>query len=170
MSDQRNWKLAFLQQARADWEAYQKTHETFWPACHRLHFLQMATEKLGKALLLAGQAELERVTSSHAAFVKFVQVASYDRNLQIRLKMTKTQLKTHFRQLLPIAYEIEILAPALARNGPNPEYPWRDRTGKICIPVVYSFPQTKLLQSPNGLRLLKHLEDCMAEFEKIFLN
>ena len=96
MIDRRNWQLAFLQQARADWEAYQKTHETYWPACHRLHFLQMATEKLGKALLLAGQAELARVTGSHAAFVKFMQVASYDRNLQIRLKMAKPQLKAHF--------------------------------------------------------------------------
>jgi len=170
MIDRLNWQLAFLQQARADWEAYQKTHETFWPACHRLHFLQMATEKLGKALLLAGQAEFERVTGSHAAFVKFMQVASCDRSLQIRLKMTKAQLKAHFRQLLPIAYEIEILAPALAQHGPNPEYPWFDRTGKICVPVVYSFPQTKLLQSPYGLKLLKHIEDCMAEFEKIFLS
>lgn len=74
--------MAFLDQARADWNAYLKTQEPAWPSCHQLHFLQMATEKLSKALLLGGETNLERITHSHAAFVKFLRVVSNNRNLQ----------------------------------------------------------------------------------------
>jgi hypothetical protein len=170
MTKLRDWQMAFLKQARVDWEAYHRTHQTRWPDCHRLLFLQMATEKLGKALLLAGHSKLERLTRSHAAFVKFMQVASYNRNLQTKLSMTPSQLKVHFNRLLPIAYEIEILAPALAQDGPNPEYPWLDKAGRIQVPMEYTFPLVKSLQTSHGLQLLKHIANCIAEFEKLFLS
>jgi hypothetical protein len=48
MIDLRTWQLAFLRQARSDWETYQRIDDPTWPTCHRLHFLQMATEKLAK--------------------------------------------------------------------------------------------------------------------------
>jgi hypothetical protein len=65
--------MAFLEQARSDWNAYQKTQDPAWPSCHQLHFLQMATEKLSKALLIGGELSLERATQSHAASVKFMR-------------------------------------------------------------------------------------------------
>lgn len=72
MTNRRDWQIAFLKQARIDWEAYQRARQTRWPDCLQLHFLQMATEKLGKVLLFAGHSKLERLTRSHAAFVKFI--------------------------------------------------------------------------------------------------
>lgn len=60
-------------------------------------------------------------------------------------------LKASFNQFLPVADEIETLAPALAQGGLNPEYPWLDKSGQICVPLDYSFPLTKLRQSPQGL-------------------
>jgi len=170
MTDRRSWQLAFLKQARSDWEAYQATRQAVWPHCHRLHFLQMATEKLGKALLLGGHSKLENITHSHSAFVKFMHIASNNQSLQAQLKITKSQLRAEFKRLLPLAYEIEHLAPALAQDGPNPEYPWLDKSGQICVPVEYPFPLTNSLQSHHGIKLLKYIEYSLKEFEKLFLN
>ena len=170
MTDLREWQMAFLEQARSDWNAYQKTQEPAWPSCHQLHFLQMATEKLSKALLISGEMNLERITHSHAAFAKFMRVVSHNHNLQAELGMNKSQLKALFVRLLPIAHEIEALAPALAQDGPNPEYPWLDKLGHVCIPTKHSFPLAKLLQSPQGTRLLKYIRYFLVEFEKLFLS
>jgi len=57
------------------------------------------------------------------AFVKFMHVARKNHNLQKELGMTYSQIIAHFNRLLPIAREIEILAPTLTQAGPNPEYP-----------------------------------------------
>lgn len=170
MTDRRSWQMAFLKQARSDWEAYEKTRQAAWPHCHRLHFLQMAAEKLGKALLIGGHSKLEDVTHSHSAFVKFMHIASNNYNLRMSLKMTKSQLKADFKGLLPLAYAIERLAPALAQNGPNPEYPWLDKSGQICIPVDYSFPLANSLQLHQGIKLLKYVGYSLKEFEKLFLS
>jgi hypothetical protein len=61
MIDLRAWQLAFLKQARSDWETYQRIDDPVWPTCHRLHFLQMATEKLAKALLVAGDMPFDKI-------------------------------------------------------------------------------------------------------------
>ncbi len=168
MTDRRTLQMAFLKQARADWSAYQKTLHPSWPVCHRLHFLQMATEKLGKALLVGGKMSFERITGSHAAFVKFLRVASNNYNLHAKLGMNRSQLNVYFAQFLPIAHEIETLAPALAQDGPNPEYPWLDKKGQVYVPVDYSFPLIRLLQSPQGLHLVKYIRIFLIEFEKLF--
>jgi hypothetical protein len=170
MTDRRSWQTAFIKQARNDWAAYQRTLHPSWSVCDRLHYLQMATEKLGKALLIGGKTDLDRLMGSHAAFVKFLRIAANNYYLPVKLGMTKAQLKAYFTQFLPMAHEIEILAPALAQGGPNPEYPWADKSGQIFVPADYSFPLTKLLQSPSGLHLVKYIRIFIAEFEKLFLS
>jgi hypothetical protein len=170
MSEWRNWQTAFLKQARSDWEAYQKTTELEWPYCHRLHYLQMATEKLGKALLIAGDTQLENLKGSHAAFVKFIQIVSFNRKLHKAFRMKKSQQRAHFKTLLPLAYEIELLAPALAQSGPNPEYPWKEASGNILAPADYPFPLVKRLrQTPQGTQLLKHVDFFVKHFEELFI-
>src|SRR5574341_1376585 len=82
MTERQIWQMAFLKQAITDWEAYQRTRQTIWPTCHRLLFLQMATEKLSKALLLASHSNLATITQSDAAFVMFMSVANNNRKLQ----------------------------------------------------------------------------------------
>jgi len=86
MINRRDWQIAFLKQARSDWEAYQRTHEQMWPACHRLHFLQMATEKLGKALLVGGETAWEEITHTHSALVKFIKCSNILRIALLSLK------------------------------------------------------------------------------------
>lgn len=170
MTDRQNWQTAFLRQARVDWESYQRTRQGTWPECHRLLLLQMAAEKLGKALLVAGHSSLETITQTHAAFVKFMQLVSNHRKLRKALGMKKSQQTAQFRTLLPLAYEIELLAPALAQHGPNPEYPWKNASGNILAPADYSFPLIKRLrQTPHGLLLLKYIEIFLNRFEEFFI-
>jgi len=170
MTERQHWQMAFLKQARLDWEAYQRTSQAVWPTCHRLLFLQMASEKLSKAVLITGHSSLETITQSHAAFVKFMQVASKDRKLQKVLGMKKSQQKAQFKTLLPLAQEIELLAPALAQSGPNPEYPWKDASGNISAPGDYSFPLMKRLrETPQGIQLLRYTEIFLKRFEELFM-
>ncbi len=170
MNDRRNWQKAFLRQARVDWEAYQRTREAPWPECHRLLFLQMATEKLGKALLVAGHSSLDKITQTHAAFVKFLQVAGNHRKLKRALGMKPLQQSAQFKALLPFAREIELLAPALAQHGPNPEYPWPEVSGNIVAPADHLFPLTKRLRhSPQGIQLLKYIDIFLHRFEDLFM-
>jgi hypothetical protein len=170
MTAWQNWRAAFLRQARSDWEAYQKTTELEWPNCQRLHYLQMVAEKLSKAFLVAGDTKLENLTSSHAAFVKFIRIMSGNRNLQKALGMNKSQQKAKFKGLLPLAGEIELLAPALAQGGPNPEYPGEDLSGNILAPADYSFPLMQRLQkTPQGIQLLKYIEIFLKRFEELLI-
>lgn len=170
MTERRNWQMAFLKQAMADWEAYQRTRQAVWPNSYRLLFLQMATEKLSKAVLIASHSSLETITQSHAAFVMFMRIAGNNRKLQNVLRLKKSQQRAQFKTLLPLAHEIERLAPALAQSGPNPEYPWQDKSGSILAPVDYPFPlMQRLHQTPQGIQLLKHIEIFLKKFEELFV-
>jgi hypothetical protein len=170
MTDRQNWQAAFLNQAGVDWAAYQKTRLGTSPECHQLLFLQMASEKLAKALLISGPLSLESITQSHAAFVKFMHTASNNRKLQRAFGMKKAQHRAQFKSLLPLACEIELLAPALAQRGPNPEYPWEDAAGNILSPANYPFPLiTQLRKTPQGVQSLKYIEIFLKRFEELFI-
>lgn len=170
MTAWQNWQAAFLKQAKSDWDAYQKATKLDWPDCQRLHYLQMTTEKLSKAFLVAGDTQLKNLTGSHAAFVKFIRIISGNKNLQIALGMKKSQQKAKFNALLPLAREIELLAPALAQGGPNPEYPWETQSGTILAPADHSFPLMQRLQkTPQGTQLLKYIEIFQKRFEELFM-
>lgn len=60
---------AFLAQASSDYEVFRillDFDRADVPACHPLHYLQMSTEKLAKAAMLALGQPLEKL--SHVAF------------------------------------------------------------------------------------------------------
>lgn len=162
------WYNAFLQQARSDWQAYESLGTSAVADCHRLHYLQMATEKLGKALLLAGGTDVAAVQRSHRAFTRFLQIAARNHGLQRELGMTGRQLRAHLQQLLPIAYEIEKLAPALAKGGPNAEYPWEDPAGTVNVPASWCFSVAFWLQLPSGRNILKLVEITLERFHVFF--
>ncbi len=48
-----DWRSALMVQARSDFEMLNFLRFHNAPFCHQLHFLQMATEKLGKAFATA---------------------------------------------------------------------------------------------------------------------
>lgn len=122
MSRTGEWMRAFLEQARSDWQAYHLVDYSILPPCHAMHYLQMSTEKLAKAALLAGGMRPDEISKSHLAFTKFLRVAFRNRNLRLEMGMSGAQIRMHFANALPLADAIERLAPALAGGGTNPEY------------------------------------------------
>jgi hypothetical protein len=70
------------------------------------------------------------------------------------------------RQVLPLAYELESLAPAVANDGPNPEYPWPHDSPAEC-PVEYSFALwARLRDERPGRDLLKFIQNGVERFEQ----
>ncbi len=158
------WANAFLAQAESDWEMYKKMSRANEPACHILHYLQMATEKLGKAYYLSARTGVDEVQNSHQAFTKFLRLVARNGKLQKALSMNSAQLRAQVRQLLPIAHAIEKLAPALAKGSINTEYPWQAPDGTVKIPIHYEFALSATLQEKSGRRLLELVKAIFENF------
>lgn len=67
------------------------------------------------------------------------------------------------RSALPIAYELERLAPDLAGDGPNPEYPW-PHTNPQFAPASYKFPVWNSLEASQGRGLMKMIQIAVDRF------
>jgi hypothetical protein len=162
------WANAYLEQARSDWDTGQVIMENSCGACHELHYLQMTTEKLGKAALLRSGVNLDNVSATHKTFIRFLRVASRNSSLRRTLQFNARQLQAYVTEVLPVADQIERLAPTLAQNGPNAEYPWETPSGQVNVPVSYVFPVTKELSGPQGRKLLKLIHLILNEFDTLF--
>lgn len=128
------WVDAFLEQARSDWDVYTVITCSTCPMCHRLHYLQMTTEKLCKAIGIKSGVRLNNLEKSHK-FTGFLRVAARSSRFRSFLGMQNDrQLKEYINKILPIAHEIERLSPSLAQGGPNAEYPWETPVGDVVTP------------------------------------
>lgn len=163
------WHEAFLEQAKSDWRTYEAMTRSLADECQQLHYLQMATEKLGKAMLLAEGIEIGKVRSSHKAFTRFLQIVVRHPRVQEELQLSLAQLRSYIIPLLPLAESIERLAPALAQDGPNPEYPWQAPSDTIRVPALFSFPIALQLQSPIGRKFLRLVRLLLYRFHILFL-
>jgi hypothetical protein len=117
------YQRLFLVQARADLVVFELLRrQPDLPACHALHYLQMATELLGKAYAW----KHGRRANTHRAFVGFLRNLSTNRMAQKQLGFEgRNENWEHLiRKSVLLAKRIENLAPALALDAPNPEYPW----------------------------------------------
>jgi hypothetical protein len=158
------WSEVFLAQAQSDWQVYEHLEKTTFPHCHALHYLQMTTEKLAKAYLLAGQTNTKIVRSTHHGLSRFFQLVSRNKGLQEEMGMTAKQLSAHVQRLLPLAHDIESLAPAIAGNSPNPEYPREAPLSVFYAPMNYEFAISKALRAPHGLNLIKLIRTILKKF------
>ncbi len=149
-------QAAFHRQAASDWEVYchfrplgsawRTALRRRWcalvgvrpfsfPVCHELHYLQMCTEKLAKAYYPAPPSG--RI--SHNAFRQFL--THLPSNARAFKPLGFADLAGFTRWQLSVTTlvgAIEDLAPALAGNGPNPEYPW-PRNAPTNAPADHSF-------------------------------
>jgi hypothetical protein len=82
----------------------------------------MAAELLGKAHAW----KRGPTKKTHRAIVGFLRSLSTNRSAQKQLGFERqNQNWEHLiRKCIPLAERVEDLAPILAKNGPNPEYPW----------------------------------------------
>ena len=136
-----SWKDAFLAQARSD-DAVRRllAADPAVARCHVLHYLQMSTEKLAKAVDVMQSDRPPQAT--HSGLVRLLQQLKRAR-LQKRLGYGRDtrSFRRLVDSLLPLARRIEQLAPAVAgANQPNAEYPWLDAaTGRVVAPADFAF-------------------------------
>jgi hypothetical protein len=139
------------------------------PPCHQLHYLQMITEKLGKAYFWR-MGHPPRM--SHASLVRFLQALenrpNEDRNRIAHLFGFGRghDFGNWIPAIIPLAHELEKLAPDLARDGPNPEYPWPHDEPRFA-PVSFDFDLWhQLTESSRGRQLMNVIDCAVMEFTK----
>lgn len=166
------WALAYAAQARSDFAVYKILVQlNSIEDCHRLHYLQMACEKIAKAYRLRDtEASVEQSLTSHRAFSNFIVIYCRATEVVKRYKGRNKLLLRITRTAKLLARDIERLAPAIDReNTPqNAEYPWLDN-GKIISPCQYDFSSLWRLQTPEGVQFLRFIETAFSDFDEIRL-
>lgn len=161
-----SYQEVWWRQAQSDHEAFVLVRSRGAAPCHSLHYLQMVTEKVAKAYFWRSGLPPPQ---SHAGFVQFLRFLGQIRpNQQTRIANLFTfkryaDFQNWIRAALPIAYDLERLAPALAGNGPNPEYPWPHAQPQFA-PANYNFPVWSLLASGQGRDLMRIIRIAVDRF------
>lgn len=162
------WASAFAVQSQSDWQVYDRlTAEPQIPVCHKLHYLQMACEKIAKAYRCRDMStNLEELLKRHVGFAKFIGSFLASPSIREAYKGRDAQLREVSRLTRALAREIEKLAPAVDRAGSpeNAEYPW-ESGGDVIAPCRYSYPRLSLLTSAGGRTLLKLVAKAIKEFD-----
>ena len=154
------------QQATSDHEAFVLLRGQGIAQCHSLHYLQMVTEKTAKAYFWRSGMPPPR---NHSGFVQFLRFLGQTRpNDRERIATLFTfrrfsDFQNWLRATLPIAYELERLAPALANNGPNPEYPWPHAQPQYA-PANHEFAIWSSLASGQGRDLMRIIRIAVNRF------
>ncbi|TDU66182.1 hypothetical protein EI77_03921 [Prosthecobacter fusiformis] len=136
------WKEAFRQQAISDYEVFiHLKAQPQIPMCHRLHYLQMATEKLAKFFMLTGNESLDE--KSHLVLVSFLRMLPSRPEIRDRLKFSNNpkQFKSYIDKIIPWAERIQNLVPVGGIERLNPEYPWLNGRSEVECPAIYSYPE-----------------------------
>jgi hypothetical protein len=162
-----NFQKLWWEQARSDHKAFLLLLDEDIAQCHSLHYLQMVTEKLAKAYLWRSGDPPPR---SHAGFVQFMRFLGQVRRENDRERIAAlfsfnrfTDFKKWIRTILPICYDLERLAPDLANEGPNPEYPWPHAQPQFA-PANYKFAIWNTLQSGQGRDLIRVIGIAVDRF------
>lgn len=162
------FQTVWFEQVRSDHEILILLRRDGARPSHQLHYLQMVTEKLGKAYFWrSGNAPRK----SHASFVRFLQAID-DRPAADRTRIAKLfgfsrakDFENWLPTVAPLAYDLERLAPALAGdNGPNPEYPW-PWAAPANAPTLHDFAVWKqLTETGRGRQLLRIIDEAVRQF------
>jgi hypothetical protein len=154
----------FLAQAKSDFAVFELLRkQTTLPACHALHYLQMTTEMLGKAHAWRSGPN----SRTHRAIVGFLRSLSTNRAAQQQLgyEGKNEAWSARIRASISLAESIEDLAPALAQEGPNPEYPW-PRANPQIAPAEHTFGAWgELTDTSRGRQFLELLGALLATAE-----
>ena len=155
-------------QAQPDFELFVHLRRTGFHECHSLHFLQMTTEKLSKAYFWRSGLAPPKV---HTGFVRFLK-ALLDREVDLDRIATflgfkrRDNLDRWVRNIQEVAYSVQNLSLAEARNGPNPEYPWSHERPTHC-PVDHRFELwNQLTETGQGRKLIEVIGRAVAQFDQ----
>jgi len=153
-----SWRDAYFLQARSDYDAFKELNNPRIPICHRLHYLQMAGEKLAKAYLSPSNGEPPK--KGHQKLVNLLKVLKGRREIRRKLGFgdDHNAFCSYVDSLTRFAGQIELLAPVGTNDRRmNAEYPWIDSTGEVVYPAIYpypEFPKTELVKFQNLLTSL----------------
>jgi len=157
-------------QAKSDHDVFIRLRRWGVKPCHQLHYLQMATEKLGKAYFWRSGTPPRR---THAAFVRFMRFLGHIRGAEREraasvLAFSRYQdLRSWINSVLPLAYELQRLAPDLAHDGPNPEYPWPPSAPRY-VPAEFEFDVWKqLTETGKGRQLVQVIDITIRRFAEL---
>lgn len=161
------YQSVWWEQAASDYRVYRLLLHQVVEPCHLLHYLQMATEKVAKAYLWRdGQAP----SLTHSGLVQFLRnltlasASERPRILRAFSFRTVATFRSSINRLLPIAYEVETLAPTLARGGPNPEYPW-PHLAPASSPARHQFDLwIRLRTTPTGQQFERTVRSAILNF------
>jgi hypothetical protein len=154
----------FFVQAESDYRVLRLLQSRGEPACQVLHYLQMSTEKLARVYLWKQAA----VKTSHAAFSKFLRSIAGDDRVRDELGYrSREQWDAKLRGIASLAAAVQRLAPDLAGDGPNPEYPWPP-DHPTSAPTEFEFPVWGELQKANGRVLLDFLDKLFQHAPRCF--
>jgi hypothetical protein len=164
-----DWE-AFRRQALSDLDMFDLVLAQRAPQCHHLHYLQMAAEKAGRAIRNAvGQDGA--AAPSHAAIVMALRVLrTHRRTRDVLFRGDRRRQAAVFAMCLPLAHDIERIAPAIARNGPNPEYPWSTDGRLWTAPCDHAFTLTERLTRPAGVAFARLLRQLLENLPQVLAN
>ena len=165
MATAREWAHAYARQAVADYRAWQAMQDAKdFHECHRLLLFQMACEKLCKAHLILSGTHPDAIQTSHGFVANPLPLIIKQQLVALNVPSTKTKGIIVFARYL--ATEIEVLNPAMDRNGKRPdncEYPWEDAIQVLHSPLDWTFHAAQLLlEKPRGRTFLKVLDTAFA--------
>ncbi len=134
-----DWARAYAKQALSDLDAREKLAIAGAHKCHRLHFLQMAAEKVCKAYLTTNNGH-GNVRKTHAYVAKQLPLiaSTFYSSGGNRIAVWEVS------EIKRLAHEIQVLAPACDDGNvrlDNCEYPWEDAGGNVQVPSEYNFPK-----------------------------
>ena len=161
-----SYQVLWWRQAKSDHEAFVILRGEGIAECHSLHYLQMVTEKIAKAYFWRSGYPPPK---SHAGFVQFLRFLGHiqhkDRHRIAGLFSFNrfADFQNWINLVLPIAYDLERLTPDLAKDGPNPEYPWPHAQPKEA-PADYRFSVWKSLMSGQGRDLMRVIRIAVDRF------
>lgn len=153
-------------QAKSDHDAFLLLRRQGVAECHTLHYLQMVTEKIAKAYFWRSGSPPPK---NHAGFVQFlrflgqIKQSERDRIANLFTFARYVDFQGWIYAVLPIAYDLERLAPALAKDGPNPEYPWPHNQPQSA-PAHHHFEMWSRLTSGRGRDLMRVIQIAVNRF------
>jgi hypothetical protein len=147
------WHEAYLAQARSEYAVLRRLNSPGVEYAHRLHYLQMVTEKLAKGMQTPA-GSTKAAAKSHIHFVRMLQALPTLTWVWRKLGYPNARaFRSLIGSVLSMAWKIERLAPDQAGlTKPNPEYPWVDLSSRrVYAPAEYKFPEF----DPNDPRMAK---------------
>ena len=161
------YQQCWWEQARSDHAILVLLRRHGVAPCHQLHYLQMVTEKLSKAYFWRSGTPPKKSHAGFGLFMRLLLQVSKSKRMKIagifgfgRFE----DFQNWTRTTLTLAYDLERLAPALANDGPNPEYPWPQNAPQT-IPATFDFDVWRqLTDTGRGRQLVQVIKTAVEQF------